>query len=115
MRTIILDTNFLVYCASCKIDFFREFERICHFPYRLAVLDLTIKELDKIHPRDLQLIRLYLTKIEILPSEQPSVDLELIARSEQGAIIATHDLALKKKLQLPIVTIRQEQYLVLQE
>ncbi len=115
MRTIILDTNFLVYCATFKLDFFREFERICHFPYRLAVLDLTINELAKIHPRDLKLIKLYITKIEILTSEQASVDLELIARSERGAIIATHDLALKKKLHLPIVTIRQKQYLILQE
>ncbi len=115
MRTIILDTNFLVYCAHSKIDLFRECERICHFPYSLAVLDVTINELEKIHPRDLKLIKLYITKMEIIRSEEPSADLELIARSEQGAVIATHDLALKKKLRRPIITIRQEKYLVLQE
>jgi len=53
--------------------------------------------------------------MEIIRSEEPSADLELIARSEQGAVIATHDLALKKKLRRPIITIRQEKYLVLQE
>ena len=48
MKTIILDTNFLIYCAEYKIDFVSEIDRICSFPYKLAVLDNTIDELEKL-------------------------------------------------------------------
>ena len=57
MKTIILDTNFLIYCAKYKIDFFTEIDRICLFPYKIKILDTTIKELEKVKPKELGLIK----------------------------------------------------------
>ena len=48
MKTIILDTNFLIYCVKYKIDFFSEIDRICNFNYKLSVLSSTIDELNSL-------------------------------------------------------------------
>jgi len=42
-----------------------------------------------------------------------NVDDSLTALSHQGAIIATQDKALKKRLKKPLITIRQKKYLTL--
>lgn len=111
MKTIILDTNFLIYCAKYKIDFFSEIERICNFPYKLAILKKTLEELEKVKPKELSLIKKYLEKIAIIESEDSYVDQALIALSKKGHIIATQDLLLKKQLTAPLITIRQKKYL----
>ena len=48
MKTIILDTNFLMVPAQYKVDIFSEIERICGFSYELVVPDVVVKELEKI-------------------------------------------------------------------
>ncbi|MBW3004314.1 hypothetical protein KY310_00585, partial [Candidatus Woesearchaeota archaeon] len=48
MKTIVLDTDFLIHCASSKLDYFSELERICDFPYKICIIDKTIDELDSI-------------------------------------------------------------------
>ena len=113
MKTIILDTNFLIYCAQFRIDFFSEIDRICLFPYKIAVLDKTIDELEKVKPKELNLIKRYLEKIEIINSKENYVDKELIRLSKEGVIVATQDLKLKKELKNQIITIRQKKYLEL--
>lgn len=113
MKTIILDTNFLIYCAEYKIDFFSEIERICHFQYKITVLDKTIEELEKVKPKELKLIKKYLEIISILRSEKEKVDEELIRLSKQGFIVATQDRELKKQLEKPVIIIRQKKYLEL--
>lgn len=111
MKTIILDTNFLVYCAKFKIDLFSEINRICNFPYKLAVLNKTIEELEKINPKELKLIKKFIEKFTVLKSKENYVDKELIRLSKEGFIIATQDLELKKQLNTPIIIIRQKKYL----
>ncbi len=113
MKTIILDTNLLIYCAKFKIDLFSEIERICTFPYKIAVLDSTIKELEKVKPKELNLIKKYLEKIVVIKAEESYVDDELIRLSKEGHIIATQDIRLKKQVKRPIITIRQKKYLEL--
>ncbi len=111
MKTIVLDTNFLIYCARFKIDLFSEIERVCLFSYKLVILDLTIKELEKVKPKELSLIKKFISKIEIISSKYEKVDQELIGLSKKGFIIATQDLELKKQLKGPVIVIRQEKYL----
>ena len=112
MRKIVLDTNFLIYCAKFKIDFFSELERICNFPYKIAVLDKTLEELEKVKPKELKLIKKYLEKINIIKSKENYVDKELI-NLKDDCIIATQDLKLKKQLKGPVIIIRQRKYLEL--
>ncbi|MBI2148322.1 ribonuclease VapC [Candidatus Woesearchaeota archaeon] len=113
MKTIVLDTNFLIYCAKYKIDFFSEIDRLCFFPYKLAVVDETITELEKVKPKELNLIKKFIEKIQVIKSNENYVDKELISLSKKGFIIATQDLELKKKLECPVIVIRQKKYLEL--
>lgn len=111
MRNIALDTNFLIYCAKYKIDFFSEIDRICNFPYKLTVLDKTIEELDKVRPKELKLIKKYLEKIGKIETREDYVDDALIKLSQKEYIIATQDRELKKQLKGPIIIIRKKKYL----
>ena len=111
MKIIILDTNFLIYCAKYKIDFFSEIDRLCNFPYKIAVLDKTIEELEKLKPQKFALIKKYIERLIILKSKENYVDKALISLSKEGFIIATQDLELKKKLQSQVMVIRQKKYL----
>ena len=115
MRKIVLDTNFLVNCVKFKIDFFTELERICTFPYKIYVLDQTLREIEQVKPKELGLLKIFLQKIEILKSEKDYVDDELIDLSSKVIIIATQDQELKSKLKKPIIIIRQKKYLTLVE
>ncbi len=112
MRTIILDTNFLIYCSRFNIDLFSEIARICNFSYKLAVLDRIVEELEKLKPKELNLIKKYLEKIEIIKSKENYVDKELIFLSKD-CIIATQDKELKKQLKGACIIIRQKKYLEL--
>ena len=114
MKTIILDTNFLIYCAKYKIDLFSEIDRLCHFPYKVVILDKTIEELNKVKPKELNLIKRYIEKIEVIKSKESYVDEDLIGLSKEGCIVATQDLQLKKKLKGPMIIIRQKKYLKMQ-
>ena len=111
MKIIILDTNFLIYCANFKVDLFSEIERICHFPYKLKVLDATIKELEIVKPKGLSLIKKFIEKLEVIKAEDHYVDDELTNLSEKGYIIATQDKELKDRLKGPVIVIRQKKYL----
>ncbi|MBS3151931.1 ribonuclease VapC [Candidatus Woesearchaeota archaeon] len=113
MKKIILDTNFLIYCAKFRIDFFSEIDRVCLFPYKICVLSRTIEELEKVKPKELSLIKKYLEKIEKIQSKEKQVDKELIELSKEGCIVATQDLELKKKLTSQVIVIRQKKYLEL--
>ena len=48
MKTIILDTDFLIHCASHKIDYEEELKRILDFNHKIYIIDKTIDELDNI-------------------------------------------------------------------
>ncbi len=112
MRKIILDTNFLIYCVKFKIDFFTEIERTCSFSYKLAVLDKTLDELEKVKPKELNLVKALIKDLEIINTKETKVDIALINLSKEN-IIATQDKELKKQLKGPVLVIRQEKYLQL--
>jgi len=123
MNTIILDTNILMAIPQFKIDIFTELERLCDFPYQITILDRTIDELESIKTNQkgkdklaasiaLQLIKK--KNIDITTTSQKKlVDDILVDFSHQGSIIATQDMALKRKLKKPYITLRKKKYLII--
>ena len=120
---IILDTNFLLIPAQFKVDIFSEIQRIADFKYQLYVLDKTLDELKKIQKEQrgkhksaakpaLALIKNKKVKT-IKTSSDKYVDDLLVQYSKKGAIIATQDLGLKKRLKKPYIILKQKKYLSL--
>ena len=123
MNTIILDTNILMAIPQFKIDIFTELQRICDFTYQITVLDRTINELESIKTTQkgkdklaasiaLQLIKHNNLNITKTTDKKPVDDL-LTDLSHQGFIIVTQDMALKKKLKKPYITLRKKEYLII--
>ena len=111
-KKIIFDTNFLLTTAKFNIDIFSELKRICDFPYKLYILEKTIKELKgkKGAKLALDLIR---EKVKIIKTKKEE-DVDTLLLNLKNFIIATQDKALKKKLKekkRKIITIRQKKYL----
>ncbi len=48
MMKVILDTNFLIYCAKQKIDYAEEIEKLLNENYELVVPSSVIKELEEL-------------------------------------------------------------------
>ena len=125
-RKILLDTNFLMGCAQFKVDIFSEIERICHFNYRLYVLDKTIDELNNIiknqrgKQKDAAKIALQLLKIknveEIKDNSEKYADEAILEHAKKGWLVATQDKDLKRKLinqGISVIVIRQKKVLTI--
>lgn len=129
MKRIILDTNFLLIPGQFKVDIFQELKRICGFKFKLIILKETIDELKKIKKTGKQKdktsasIALSLIQsqgIETVRLGTGSYADDIIAKNTNSKkdIVATQDMALKRKLKardIPIITLRQKRYLVLQD
>jgi len=126
MKTVILDTDFLVHCASFKIDYIEELKRILDFNYKVFIIDKTVDELDSIIENqrgrakaDAKLAKATLKALnipEIKTKKDKIVDELIIRNITKETIVATMDADLKRKLKLksiPIVVIRQKKYLKL--
>ncbi len=123
MKQIILDTNFLLIPAQFKVDIFSEIQRIADFKYQLFVLDKTLDELKKIQKEQrgkhkaaakLALALIKNKKVKIIKTTQDKyVDDLLVDYSKKGALIATQDIGLKKRLKKPYLVLRQKKYLAL--
>ncbi|MEM4246891.1 MAG: nucleotide-binding protein [Candidatus Woesearchaeota archaeon] len=126
MKTVILDTNFLVDCLSWKVDFFSEIQRILPFNYRLAVVDKTLDELDLLEKKGKMISKLgarlakqVISKksIGIIRTDKKGYTDTLILKSAgRDSIVATQDQNLKRRLKakgIPVIVIRQKKYLEL--
>lgn len=124
MKKIILDTNFLLIPFQFDIDIFLEIERIADFKYELFIVDKTVDELNKIikeqkgqnkEAAKIALALLENKKIKKLKTTE-DLDVDSILLKQKGAIIATQDIILKRKLMksgIKTITLRQKKYLVL--
>ncbi|MDD5132839.1 MAG: hypothetical protein PHD81_04135 [Candidatus Nanoarchaeia archaeon] len=115
MKIIILDTSFLLDCIKFKIDFISEFERICNFNYKLAVIDQTLNELkDK---KNSKLALKLVEKFEIIKTKKDNiVDNLILDTVDENYVVATEDQALKRRLKeknIQTITIRQKHFLIL--
>ena len=142
MKRIIIDTNFLLIPYKFKVDIFSEFERICHFDYKLFIFEQSINELKNIIEKQsnaselsskrtrsqssgkdkraahvaLKLIKF--KDISIIKSEQKDVDLLILNNLTDDTAVATQDLHLKKELLekgTSVIILRQTKYLQLVE
>lgn len=125
MKKVILDTNFLLVPMQFKVDIFSEFDRICHFNYKLFIFDESIGELKNIIKKQpqkhkkaaefaLKLIRL--KNIEIIESDEKDVDSLILENLDKDTIVATQDIELKKEILkkgASVIILRQKKYLQL--
>jgi len=126
-KTVILDTNFLLIPAQFKVDIFSEIDRICPFAYETAVLDKTVDELNKIikeqkgKNRDAAKLALQLLKkkgLKTIPTaSQESADEILAMMADNGTIIATQDIAVRKaarKKLAKVIFLKNKKHLVIE-
>ena len=123
MKKIVLDTSLLVSCANFKIDWQSELERISDFAFEVVVLDRVFDELKSLR-KDKTAAKLALAILKhkkitatkttgILPVDT----LILNYAVKNKAIVATQDIALKKRLKarrIKLVTIRQKGHLIVE-
>jgi uncharacterized protein len=127
MRKIILDTNFLMIPFQFKIDIYSEIDRVCNFNYNLFMLEESINELKKIvinsKGKDKKAAKLALKlakskNIKLIKSSDNYADRIIIENADKGTIVATQDMALKRKLTqkgISLIILRQKKYLQLIE
>lgn len=107
MIQVILDTNFLIYCAENKIDFKERISEIVDEGYELVVPNLVVIELKRLAEtavklRDREAVGLALKMLEksgakIAQVESRNADSAII-KLAKGNIVATLDFELRKKL-----------------
>ena len=123
MKKIIVDTNALMAIGELKIDLFTAIDSVCHFTYKLSVLQGSINELKRIikdqrgkfkRSATLALSLLKAKKVDVLSSEG-DVDDILAVLSHQGVLVLTQDRQLKRRLMKPYLTIRQKKKIVMIE
>lgn len=111
----LLDTNFLLIPLKFKVDVFSELEEFGK--PELYILDLVLKELEKIKTGPFALEFIKKKKVKILKSSGKNTDneIERIA-SEKNLVVCTQDRKLIKKLKISgikVVYLRQKKYLVM--
>lgn len=124
---IILDTNFLLVPVQFKVDIFDELARICLVPHTLAIVVQTRDELTNIiatqkgvnrQAAKIALELLEKKNVVVLSMEGCThVDDALLAWGQKGAIIATQDKDLKRKLKfhgVRCIVLRKKSHLVLE-
>lgn len=125
MKTVILDTNFLVDCLAWKVDFFRELDRVLPFTYELKVVDKTLDEIDRIiaTAKDDSKIGAKLAKqviakrrIGVILTDKKGYTDTIILKlaNKDTTVVATQDQGFKRRLKaeaIPVVIIRQKKFL----
>ncbi len=120
MKRIILDTNALMAIVEFKMDIFAELAHCCDFPYQVMVLEGTVQELEvlvrsgrgKYHSAAKVALALLQTKRIGILNEGGVVDDLLVKHSKRGDLVLTQDIALKRRLQKPHLTIRQKKKVI---
>ena len=108
MVQVILDTNFLVYCAENKVDYAAGIMEIMNEGYELVVPKQIISELKEISEKSkklsdrsaawLALKLLEHNKVKIIEVRGSYADEAIINLVRMGSVVATVDLELRKKL-----------------
>ena len=115
LKSIILDTNFLVYVLEFKIDLFDELDRVIPSGYKAKILDKTINELEKLSVKNVyaKIALGLLDKFEVIKTSGDDVDDMLVEMQGNNVIIGTQDRELKNRLECSKLIIRQKKYLAL--
>ena len=117
MKTIILDTCFILTALKYKIDIVSEIKNLLDENFQLKIIDKTIKELKGKKLENLAKTFLQKNQIsKILTTQQKNVDSLILSNLKKSTIVATQDKNLKEKLKkrkMPTITIRQKRYLII--
>ncbi|MBI2549062.1 hypothetical protein HYW21_06965 [Candidatus Woesearchaeota archaeon] len=112
-----------------NLDIFSEIQRICHFPYKLCIMEKTFEELQKIletqkggdkRAAKLALCLIQAKELMVIPMTQSTVDdaiVSLVKEHKDQYIIATNDRELKRRLQeahAKRMVMRQQKYLIME-
>ena len=108
MIQVILDTNFLVYCAENKVDYVPGIAEIMNEGYELVVPNQVVSELKGIYAKSkklsdrsaawLALKLLEHNKVKVIDARGTYADEAIIGLVRMGSVVATVDLELRKKL-----------------
>ena len=117
MYKIIIDTDFLLHSVTNKVDIFTELKRVCDFSFKVYIIDQTLRELKNKKNEKLAL-NLIKNKIEIIEiGKNKPVDDLIFGLDMTNLIVCTNDTKLKEKLKkrnIPIISLRQGKYLVIE-
>jgi len=112
MIKVILDTNFLVYCAKQKIDYTEEISNLMKSGFELTTISIVVTELEKLAKEEKKLMDREAAKlalkilktgaVKIIPAYGDNADGEIIKLS-RGNIVATLDRELKSKIERSII------------
>lgn len=118
MKTIVLDTNFILTCVKEKIDFIEDLQ---FRGFKLAVPKQVLDELGKLTQRKgavksrsefaLRLLKSYNLEVIDLASRYVDAGLAKLSKENKEVIIATIDLGLKRKIKGNKVVIRSKKKL----
>jgi|SRR3989344_5044004 len=115
MYNLILDTDFLLHSVRNKVDIFSELKRICNFPYKLCIFDMTLNELKGKKDEKIALSFIK-NRVNIIKTKQDKKVDDLIL-DQKNIAVCTNDKLLKEKLKkgsIPVITLRQKKYLVIE-
>lgn len=124
MKTVLLDTSFLVACAEFRIDYAEELRRVIDERFVLAVVEGVLRELDSLVENggkkglSARLARTILKQrsVQVLPSVG-HVDRAITKLAGKDAVVATIDGELKRTLKrknVQLVVVRQKKYLAVE-
>jgi len=112
MKKVILDTNFLIYCAKQKIDYVDKIRSLVTGKYELVTVKRVVDELERLRvkakkfsDRDAVGLALKLLKIngvKILEIDGKIAD-DAIIKLHKGNIVATLDLNLAREVERGII------------
>ena len=118
IHKIVLDTNFLMIPGQFGVDIYKEVEKAVYGKIEVFICSGSLNELAKISESgkesdkkaaNIALKLVEKKKIQIVPTETEHVDDKLVELSQEGYIVATQDLGLKKRLKRYIY-LRQKKY-----
>ena len=117
MKTVILDTDFILNSVKNSIELNSSIKSLLPYNVEIKIIDKTLEEL-KNKPLE-KIARNLIKNFEIIKTKKnkPVDSLILdILKENNKTIVATQDKKLKEKLKkgkIQIITIRQQRYLVL--
>ena len=117
MKTVILDTDFILNSVKNHIDIETSIKQLCPYTTKIVILDKTLEELE--NKPSSEVAKKLIQQFHILKiNKNKQVD-DLIleyCKKDNNTIIATQDKKLKEKLKkekIAIITIRQQKHLIL--
>ncbi len=115
MKTILLDTSFILTALEHRIDIIGEIHRLVDSNVKIMIIDKTLREFNGKEMEGVALQYIKQNNIQsIATDEDKNVDSLLLSHATPEMMVATQDKGLKEKLKkrrIGVITIRQQRYL----